>query len=87
MLTAKSSFPGIPRVLPVRRRWTCSYGFTSATRGGDPWFAKAVTWEHYEPRIIQVGIAYWLIILGFLLPWSAWLFVHGKRERRKKGAL
>ena len=53
------------------------------TGDGDPWFPKAVNWEYYEPRIIQVQVAYWLIILGFLVLWSAWLFLHGKRERGK----
>ena len=47
------------------------------------WFGKAVNWEYYEPQIIQVQIAYWLIILVFLVLWSAWLFSHGKRERKK----
>jgi len=47
------------------------------------WFPKAVNWEYYEPQIIQTQIAYWLIILVFLALWSAWLFLHGKRKRRK----
>ena len=53
------------------------------TEPGDPWFKNAVNWEYYEPQIFQVQVAYWLIILVFLLLWSAWLFLHGKRERRK----
>lgn len=50
----------------------------------DPrWFPKAVNWEYYKPQVIQTQIAYWLIILVFLLLWSAWLLLHGRRERRK----
>jgi hypothetical protein len=53
------------------------------TGPGERWLPKAVNWEYYDPRIIQVQVAYWLIILVFLFLWSAWLVLHGKRERRK----
>jgi len=51
-----------------------------------PEFAKAVNWEHYESQIIQMQVAYWLIILVFLLLWAAWLFLYQKRERRKSSS-
>ena len=30
-----------------------------------------------------VLVAYWFLILLFLVPWSAWLFFHWKREQKK----
>jgi len=36
-----------------------------------------------SPRLHVWRVAYWFLILLFLVPWSAWLFFHWKREQRK----
>jgi hypothetical protein len=39
---------------------------------GEPWFPKPVVPEVYD-RQLQFGIAHWLLMLLFLLPWTALL--------------
>jgi hypothetical protein len=54
------------------------------TEGG-PWFQPAydrLTSSDDSP-VYCFGFAHWFLILLFLLPWSAWLFLHWKREQKK----
>lgn len=49
---------------------------------GEPRFPTAFVWETY-PNQIQITIAHWLLILLFLIPWSALLAWRWWRMRKR----
>jgi len=32
---------------------------------------------------LGIWVGHWVVIVAFLVPWSAWLFFHWKREQKK----
>jgi hypothetical protein len=49
----------------------------------EPCFASAISWGSDSPGGAHVALAHWFLIVVFLVPWSAWLFYHWKREQKK----
>jgi hypothetical protein len=53
----------------------------------DPWFASPFKWDYEAnapsgPIFLSAGIAHWLIILLFLVPWLALLTSRSRRMKR-----
>ena len=58
---------------------------TEAGGGSNRELKPAFERFEFDERETMVAwmFAYWFLILLFLVPWSAWLFWHWKRERKK----
>jgi hypothetical protein len=52
-----------------------------AAPAGEPWFHKAMNWETYDQQL-QLTVAHWLLILLFLLTWTAFLLWRYRRMKR-----
>jgi hypothetical protein len=78
--------------------FTCDVSFSSAAPmrvfqwvhdpippEGEPWFGRAFVWETYVGQL-QLTIAWWFLILLFLLAWSSFLAWRRRRIRRLTGS-
>jgi hypothetical protein len=78
----------IPQGYPPSRAPSDRVSFESGkTKDRWHWFQPPFTYSSEEPlpgfEVTYLGIAYWFLILLLGLVWSAWLFWHWKREKKK----
>lgn len=73
MLLRFSEVPGVP--LGIRHE-------TAVIQRGADWFPPARVANEFGGRVTRIEIPHWLLILLFLIPWTAFLLWRGRRLKR-----
>ena len=83
-----SNYSSPPRGFSSRAPASGFHWLHEALEADEPtiYFARQPFGNVRESKYRERWVAWWLVFLGYTAMWSAWLFLHWKREQ-KKGAL